>query len=262
MDMNLAKRVGMAAAFKGANILRSYYGKLSSINKKGRTDLVTGADTESERTIIETIRSAFPHHTILAEESGLNQGAADHLWIIDPLDGTTNFTHGLNLFSVSIAYAVEGETVMGIVLSPFTEELFLAQSGIGAYLNNQPISVSNEQRVSDSLLVTGFPYEFDGTSEMLFERFTRCLKVAQAVRRLGSAALDLCYVACGRFAGYWEQHLKPWDTAAGVLIAREAGGMVTDYANQHYDMDKTEILATNGIIHQEMLSILSFEENS
>ena len=260
MDIDRVKRVGTAAAYKGANVLKSKLGKLSTVTKKGRIDLVTEADTESEHVIIETIRSAFPHHSILAEESGLEGGSSDHRWIIDPLDGTTNFAHGLNLFCVSIAYTVKSDIMWGIVLSPLTEELFIAQSEKGAFLNNHPIRVSKEQSVSDSLLVTGFPYETDRRLTPIFARFVNCTKAAQGVRRLGSAALDLCYVACGRFAGYWEQYLKPWDTAAGVLIVKEAGGIITDFSSNPYTVDNNQLLATNGKIHTEMLSLLEPEE--
>jgi myo-inositol-1(or 4)-monophosphatase len=260
MDIELAKQVGLAAAYKGAEVLRSRFGKLKNVNKKGRTDLVTEADTESERVIIQTLRAAFPTHSILAEETGRIEGIPDHQWIIDPLDGTTNFAHGLHIFCVSIAYAVEGEIVLGVVLSPHTEELFTAQTGNGARLNNRLISVSSDNTVSDSLLVTGFPYDIENAYTSNLGRFSNCLKVAQAVRRLGSAALDLCYTACGRFAGYWEQDVQPWDVAAGVLIAKEAGAIVTDYSNNPYTVGKKEILATNGNIHEEMLSLLAIEE--
>ena len=261
MDLELVKKVGIAAAYKGQRVLLSHFnsGK-SKIDKKGAIDLVTEADTESEKTIIGTLKKTFPDHTVLAEESGLNKGEADHKWIVDPLDGTTNFAHRLGLFAISIAFALSGDTVIAIVLSPVTGELFTAVKGQGAELNGRPINVSNAQTVSESLLVTGFPYNLTNGFNPLMTRFSNCLKASQGVRRLGSAALDLCFVACGRFDGFWEQNLKPWDTAAGELIAREAGGTVTDFSNQPFDIYKNEILATNGNVHEEMLLLLELKD--
>ncbi len=252
----------MAAAHKGAAVLQAHLGKLSRIDKKGAIDLVTEADLGSEKAIIDTIRGAFPDHAILAEESGARQGDDDCQWIIDPLDGTTNYAHGLELFAVSIAFARQGEPVFGIVLNPATNELFSAAKGQGARLNGRPITVDGTDRVSDSLLVTGFPYNFATVLQPLLMRFSNCLQAARAVRRLGSAALDLCYVANGRFAGYWEQNLQPWDTAAGLVIAREAGAVVTDFENQTYQINSNQILATNGKVHQEMLNLLRVEEDT
>jgi myo-inositol-1(or 4)-monophosphatase len=260
MNLEHQKRIAMAAAFKGGGVLRSYYGKIFNIDKKGANDLVTEADTESEKIIIKTILQAFPDHAVLAEESGLNQGKIDHMWIIDPLDGTTNFAHKLGLFSISIAYAVDREIILGLVLSPLTGELFTAMKGRGADLNGRAINVSNTKTVSESLLVTGFPYNFKEMRTPLATRFSSCLQASQGLRRLGSAAIDLCYVACGRFDGFWEQNLKPWDTAAGALIAREAGAIVTDFSNHAFTIDKTEILATNGHIHHEMLELLKLKD--
>ncbi len=261
MDLELLKRVGIAAAYKGGCVLRSHHGRISKVEKKGAIDLLTEADTESENVIIETIKKVFPDHAILAEESGLNKGDADHKWIIDPLDGTTNFVHHLDLFSISIAFALRGETVFGVVLSPVTGELFTAIKGKGTALNGRPVKVSNSLTVSESLLVTGFPYNYKDFNPLL-TRFSNCLKASQGVRRLGSAAIDLCYVACGRFDGFWEQNLKPWDTAAGELIAREAGAVITDFSNKQFTIDKKEILATNGKIHKEMLSLLELKDTA
>ena len=256
MDLELIKRTGVGAAYKGAKILNDHFGKITRVTKKGAIDLVTIADTESEKTIIETIRSRFPDHSILAEESGLSKGKATLQWIIDPLDGTTNFAHHLGLFSVSIAFAVDGNIEVGIVLNPVTGELFTAVRGEGAELNGRPIAVSDSRTVSESLLVTGFPYNIRDALERVMTRFANCVSASQGVRRLGSAALDLCYVACGRFDGFWEENLKPWDTAAGTLIANEAGAVTTDFSNRPFAVDKKEILSTNGHIHKEMLSLL------
>jgi len=261
MDLELVKRVGIAAAYKGQSVLLSHYsGGKSKIDKKGPIDLVTQADTESEKIIIGTIKNAFPDHTVLAEESGLNKGESDHKWIVDPLDGTTNFAHRLSLFAISIAFVLSGDTVVAIVLSPITGELFTAVKGKGAELNGSPINVSTAQTVSESLLVTGFPYDLMDSFNPLMTRFSNCLKASQGVRRLGSAAIDLCFVACGRFDGFWEQNLKPWDTAAGELIAREAGATVTDFSNKPFDIYKNEILATNGNVHKEMLLLLALKD--
>lgn len=260
MDLEFVKRVGIAAAYKGGEVLMSHYGKVSKIDKKGAIDLVTEADTESERVIIETIRNVFADHSILAEESGLGIGDKDYQWIIDPLDGTTNFAHQIGFFSISIAFALKGETVFGLVLNPLTRELFTAVKGEGASLNGRRISVSTSKAVSESFLVTGFPYNLRECFDPLMMRFSKCLKASQGVRRLGSAAIDLCFIACGRFDGFWEQNLKPWDTAAGELIAREAGATVTDFSNKPFSVYKKEILATNGRIHKEMLSLLTTED--
>ena len=260
MDLELIKRIGIAAAYKGGGVLMSYYGKAFRIDKKGVIDLVTEADTESESVIIETIQKAFNNHSILAEESGLSTGDSDHQWIIDPLDGTTNFAHQIGLFSISIAFALKGETVFGLVLNPLTRELFTAVKGKGASLNGRQIEVSTSMTVSESFLVTGFPYNLRDHLDPLMTRFSKCLKASQGVRRLGSAAIDLCFVACGRFDGFWEQNLKPWDTAAGDLIAREAGAIVTDFSNKPFTINQQEILVTNGRIHKEMLSLLTIED--
>lgn len=256
MDTNKILETGIKAAFESARILRFYLGNLSEIGKKGETDLVTKADIESERVITETIRSTFPDHSILAEESGLYSCSSSSRWIVDPLDGTTNFAHQLPLFCSSIAFQHEGEIIVGVILNPVTNELFYAVKNQGAYLNGVRINVSDKKDLKESLLVTGFPYNATDIIDQIMKRMTSCLKASQGIRRLGSAALDLCYVACGRFDGFWEQNLKPWDTAAGYLIAREAGGVVTDFANNPFQTEMHEILATNSLIHEEMIVLL------
>ncbi|MFO7666648.1 MAG: inositol monophosphatase family protein [Desulfobacterales bacterium] len=252
MDLKLVKRVGIAAAYKGAEILRANFGKKSKIQKKGAKDLVTESDTESERLIIETIRQVFPSHGILAEESGSDNNGSECIWIIDPLDGTTNFAHNLGLFAVSIALSIKGDMAAGVVLNPITGELFTAVKGEGAQLNGIPIHVSETAPISESLLVTGFPYNVKDIKPLQV-RFFNCLKASQGIRRLGSAALDLCYVASGRFEGFWEENLKPWDTAAGFIIVSEAGGKISDFSGNPYNIYKKEVLATNGKIHEEAL---------
>jgi len=256
MDLVQIKRVAIGAAYKGAEIIRQFYEKMPKIDKKGAIDLVTEADIGSEEAIIGAIQRRYPDHGIWAEESGRHQCTSDYQWIIDPLDGTTNFAHRLGIFAVSIAFAWKGDVVAGVVLNPVDGELFAATADEGSQLNGRPVRVSRATRVSESLLVTGFPYDFHADLEELTVRFADCLRAAQGVRRLGSAALDLCYVACGRFDGFWEQNLHPWDTAAGMLINRQAGGVVTDFRSIPFTVDRKEILATNGRIHRELLSIL------
>jgi len=255
MDIERIKHVGVAAACSGGKILREHFGKLRSVRKKGAIDLVTEADIRSEAAIIDTIAQAFPDHAILAEESGTHTGSGGR-WIIDPLDGTTNFAHNLPLFCVSIAFAVDDRILAGFVLAPLLGELFLGIKDQGAQLNGTPIFVSSTSKLADSLLVTGFPYDHQTIFEPLMRRFGSCLTATQGVRRLGSAALDLCYVASGRFDGFWEQHLKPWDTAAGFLVATEAGARTTVFSGASYSIDKDEILSTNGLIHNELLNLL------
>ena len=256
MELDRIKSVGIAAAYKGADVLRSKFGNISQTRKKGVIDLVTEADTASEECILKIIRTAFPDHSILAEESGQDARDASLVWIVDPLDGTTNFAHQIGWYAISIAFAVEGKVVVGIVLNPVNGELFTATVGDGATCNNHSIRVSTVGDFSDCLLVTGFPYNVRENLEPVVTRFTRCLNAAQGIRRLGSAALDLCYVACGRFEGFWEEYLKPWDTAAGVLIAREAGAQVTDFSGRPHSLAGRETLATNGRIHEDMLKLL------
>lgn len=257
MNIDKILRIAISAAYKSSDVLRNKFGNIEKIRNKGDIDLVTEADIESERVIIEHIKSQFPDHSILSEESGEEIKNSDYLWIIDPLDGTTNFAHGLGLFATSIAFAVKGEVLAGVVLNPITSELFSAQRGKGSFLNGLPISVSSSGTVKESLLVTGFPYDFKTILDPVINRFQSCLTEARGIRRLGAAALDLCYVACGRFDGFWEQNLKPWDTAAGFLIAEEAGAKVTDFSSNSFLLEKKEILVTNQKIHEEMISLLS-----
>ena len=260
MDFGEIKSTAIAAAHRGAKVLMDKLGRLSEINKKGAIDLVTDADTASEKVIIETIHTAFPAHAILAEESGLSEGADGFCWIIDPLDGTTNFAHSLGLFAVSIACAKDDDIICGVVFNPVTSELFTAVKGGGAELNGRPIQVSRTAEIADSLLVTGFPYNVREILDRVMGRLAVCLAASQGVRRLGSAALDLCFLACGRFEGFWEENLKPWDTAAGLLVAREAGARVTDFADNDYKVDMPQLLATNGRIHHQMLELLNSED--
>lgn len=255
MDMDRIKQVGIAAACTGAKILKDHHGQLASVRKKGAIDLVTDADIQSEAAIIRTITEAFPDHAILAEESGDHDGHGG-LWIIDPLDGTTNFAHNLHQFCVSIAFAVDHEILAGFVLAPLLDELFVGLKGQGAQLNGAPITVSATVSLADSLLVTGFPYDHHTIVDVLMHRFSNCLQATQGIRRLGSAALDLCYVASGRFEGFWEQHLKPWDTAAGYLVASEAGARTTGLSGAPFSIFGDDLVCTNGAIHDELIKLL------
>jgi myo-inositol-1(or 4)-monophosphatase len=228
-----------------------------AIRHKGRVDLVTEMDHRSEDYILGQIRARFPEHEILSEESGLLDGHADHTWLVDPLDGTTNYAHGFPIFCVSIAYAHRGELTLGAVYDPSRDELFTAERGRGAYLNGRPIHVSEHAELVDALLVTGFPYDTEGIRNNvgLFARFaTR----AQSLRRLGSAALDLCYVACGRLDGYWETRIGAWDLAAGALIAQEAGARITTLTGDPHFMARPYATVTaNPALHAKMLAVMA-----
>lgn len=256
MDLDRAMQVALRAAYRGAEALRSAMGGGIQIQKKGLRDLVTDADLASEREIVQTIRATYPDHAVIAEESGTSVGISDYRWVVDPLDGTVNFAHRLPFFAVSIALEREQNPLVAVVLNPVSGELFSAMLGKGARLNGNPIQVSDKTLMSESLLATGFPYDLEPGFDVLTARFRRCLKRARGIRRLGSAALDLCFVACGRFDGFWEQHLKPWDMAAGILIVREAGGRVTDFSGGPNPTAKEEVLATNSRIHPEMLALM------
>lgn len=242
-------------AHEAGAILRQRYGKHHQIDKKGVIDLVTEADYQSEKFILSSLQRDFPDHTIVTEEAGRLEGMNAHCWYIDPLDGTVNFAHHIPIFSVSIAYSVEGKVLMGVVYDPMRDECFSAVQGEGAHLNNAPIKVSDVKELTDALLVTGFPYEIRTAVENNLDHFAYFATHAQAVRRLGSAALDLCYVAAGRFDGYWELLLKPWDLAAGSLICQEAGGIITDLnGGPGFLQQPCSLIAANKVIHQRLLA--------
>jgi myo-inositol-1(or 4)-monophosphatase len=242
-------------AREAGSLLRSGMGNVEAVEHKGAIDLVTEFDLQSERLLVEGLRRSFPEDPILAEEGG--GAAGGHRWLIDPLDGTTNFAHGLPVFCISMAYVEAGAIQLGVVYDPMRSELFQALRGQGASLNGKPIHVSREALLDRSLLVTGFPYDIRTADETNLDHFSRLSLRAQAVRRLGSAALDLAYVAAGRFDGYWELRLSPWDWGAGILLVREAGGKVTRLEG---DADifrpPTSIVASNGLIHEAMLRVL------
>lgn len=239
-------------------ILLEKFGKILTVTKKGDINLVTEADLASEKLIIEQIKSYYPKHSILAEESGnaAVDGNSKWKWIIDPLDGTTNYAHGYPCFCVTIALEHEGKIVVAVTFDPTRNEVFAAEKGNGATLNNKPIRVSKTEKLSEALLVTGFPYDFK-QKDNFARHLTSFLLNARGVRRDGSAAIDMAYIACGRFDGFWEEGLNPWDMAAGVLLIEEAGGQITNYHGGNFDLYSPPMCASNGLIHHEMLRVLA-----
>jgi myo-inositol-1(or 4)-monophosphatase len=251
----MLKATLIKAAERAGGILKEYYGQQFKIsNKEGVNNLVTEADHAAEKVIMEIIRGNFPDHHILSEESGDMPAASPYKWIIDPLDGTVNFAHGLPICCVSIGIEEEGQMIMGAVYNPFFNEFYFAQKGYGATLNDQLIRVSDETKVERACLVTGFPYTYLDEPNGPLEVFSRLIRRGVPVRRLGSAAMDLCWVAAGRFDGFYEHKLNAWDSAAGYLIVQEAGGRVTDFRGEAYSPYQHRIVATNGKIHRELLT--------
>ncbi len=244
------------AARLAGRLLRERIGSVREVRHKGIIDIVTDVDEASERLLRETILAAFPTHSILGEEGGSVQGRdARYRWIVDPLDGTTNYAHGFPFFCVSIGFEVDGEVAVGAVYDPSLDEMFVAQRGVGATLNGAPMHVSDTGVLGRSLLATGFPYD-----RALFPRALKGFEImslrSMAVRRAGSAALDLCYVACGRFEAYWEWVVRPWDVAAGSLLVAEAGGQISGLDGRPFRVEGGEVLASNGAVHQAMLESL------
>lgn len=252
---NLARLAG--------DILRAGYDTEHQVGYKGVIDLVTEVDHQSEKFLLGEIRKDFSDHHIFSEESGIIQGNAEHVWYIDPIDGTVNYAHHIPIFCVSIGYAFQGELTVGGVYDPMRDEMYLAERGKGATLNGRPLRVSGATELQRSLLVTGFPYDAWDTPQDNFANFVKFGKISQGVRRLGSAALDLCYVAAGRFDGFWEMALNPWDVAAGGLIAEEAGARVTSVKGEpdYLSPPQSVIAATPGI-HARMLEELNNKEPS
>ena len=240
-----------------AEIMRFFQQSFSISNKEGVNNLVTEADHASEKAIMAVIRNSYPDHQILAEESGKLVQDSTYKWIIDPIDGTVNFAQGIPLNCVSIGIEYEGEIILGAVYNPHLNEFFIAEKGKGAMLNDKPIRVSEKTETIKSCLVTGFPYTYINEPNGPIEVFERFVRKGVPVRRLGSAAIDLCWVACGRFDGFFEQKLEPWDSAAGYLIVEEAGGKVTDFSGQKFSVYQHKLLATNGKIHSEMLEVIN-----
>ncbi len=240
-------------------VLLENLGKVKKIEFKAKNSLVTEVDKLSEEIIINNIKKSFPSHDIFAEESGRHSENSDYLWLIDPIDGTTNYAHAYPFFSISIALEVKGEVEIGLVYDPVKDEMFTAEAGKGAYLNGELIKVSKSDSIEHSNVCTGFMHEVEWMVEANIKHFGNFIRRARAVRRDGSAALDVCYVACGRFDGFWELGLNPWDTAAAVLILKEAGGQVTTFSGDEYSIYLKEILTSNSIIHGQMIEILALE---
>ena len=251
------KELAIEAAVEAGKYALSARFKEVEISCKGAfNNLVTNVDKECEKIIVDKIIQTFPSHSILAEESGENVSFHEIKWVIDPIDGTTNYAHGVPIFSTSIGVLIEGKVIVGVVYDPSRDELFSASCNDGAYLNKKQISVSKAKEVKETLIATGFPYDLKKKKKNL-EYFAKMLDKAQAVRRPGAASIDLCYVACGRFDGFWEFDLSPWDTAAGELLVREAGGKVTDFDNNPFDIYNKSIVATNGKIHDTFIEELT-----
>lgn len=253
-------RLAAALARKAGALIADGLGRERTVHYKSEVDLVTDIDVAAQALIVDGIRQAFPYDAIVAEEDDSAPAAAARqgsCWYIDPLDGTTNFVHGLPHVGVSIAYLEGGRPQAAAVYDPCKEELFLAQHGTGSFLNGRRLSVSGTPSLDRALLVTGFPYDRRTGADVYLSYFRSFLCAAQDVRRFGSASLDLCYVAAGRFDGFWEWKLKPWDTAAGWLIVEEAGGRVTDFDGAAYDPWLPRILASNGLIHESALEVLA-----
>lgn len=250
--MDLALR----AAREAGAILREYQQRGFDIERKGRINLVTAADRASEDHIKALISGSFPEHRILAEESGASAAGNEYRWLIDPLDGTTNFAHGLPCWAVSIGVEYCGEMIAGVIYDPTRDEMYAAERGSGARCNDRPIRVSEIEHLENSLLVTGFPYDVRERMHEYRPAWEGYLSRSQGVRRLGAAAVDMCYVACGYFEGFWEFGLHPWDTAAGWILIEEAGGRVTQRDGSRFDNFAPSIIASNGRVHEEMLAVL------
>jgi myo-inositol-1(or 4)-monophosphatase len=255
-DIEAFARVGEEVAREAGRFLVGHLHRGHTVARKGEINLVTEMDVSAEKLIVSRLTSAFPEHTVVAEEMHAQTASGAITWIIDPLDGTTNYAHGFPVFSVSIGLEVEGIIEWGIVYNPNLEEVFTARRKGGAFLNGAPIHVSKTKSLDASLLVTGFPYDIRTSSRNNLDYFRAFSLHAQGVRRVGSAALDFCYVAAGRFDGFWELSLNAWDCAAGYLMVREAGGNVTNWRGEFGSIYERECLASNSLIHEEMLTVL------
>ena len=240
----------MEIAREAGAVLSRHFERKIGYEYKGAHDLITAADRASEALIVDRLRSHFPSHAIVGEESGSHEGSSEYRWYVDPLDGTTNFAHGFPVFNVTLALECAGELVAGVVFDPTRQEMFSAERGGGAFLNNRRISVSHTEKLEESLFATGFP-NWRRHQDINVHFFYQAAMVSHGVRRAGSAAIDLAYVACGRFDGFWEFGLNPWDVAAGILLVTEAGGAVSDMRGAANRLGRPHILATNGFIHGE-----------
>ncbi len=255
--MDELKEVLLTATKEAGRIILQYFNGVFKVgHKEGVNNLVTEVDKLSEDRIIEVIRASYPSHTIISEEVGELIQPSEYQWIIDPIDGMVNFAHGIPLCCVSIGLMHQGKLILGAVFNPMMNELFLAERGKGATLNGERIQVSAKSDFSKACLVTGFPYKWPEAEEHPIKVFERFVLEGLPIRRLGSAALDLCWVACGRFDGFWEYNLNEWDVAAGYLIVQEAGGRITDFDGLAYNVFEKQTLATNGLIHEQMLKVI------
>ena len=254
---SVERRVAIDAARAAGRALRDALSETRHVSYKGPvTNLVTEMDGRAEAIVVDALTAAFPDDGILAEEGSARRGRSGRRWIIDPLDGTTNYAHGLPLFSVGIGLEMAGSILVGVVYDPTRDELFVGERGGGAWLNDTRLTVSTTATLDTSLLVTGFPYNIREVADTNLKEYATFALRARAVRRLGSALLDFAYVAAGRFDGFWELGLSPWDVAAGRILVEEAGGRVTDLRGGRVDIDRPKIVATNGRIHDEMLAVL------
>jgi myo-inositol-1(or 4)-monophosphatase len=256
-------RLAIAAAKEAGRIQKLYYGRSHQVEYKGDINIVTEVDTLCEKAIIEMILDAFPDHDLLAEERPFEGRGSAWKWIIDPLDGTTNYFHGFPCFCASIGLEVEGEVRLGVVYDPLLDELFHAEKGKGAFLNGNQIRVSRVGHLDRGFLSTGFPYDVREHTDFYLRYFRQFITKSFAIRRPGSAAIDLSYLAAGRFDGFWELKLHPWDVVAGSLMVTEAGGRITDFHSRPFNIYAGEVLASNGLIHEEMVqAIREVEQNT
>jgi myo-inositol-1(or 4)-monophosphatase len=250
-------KTAVAAAVASGRVLMKYYEKKFEVREKPGAGLVTNADLESEAACVKILKKAFPDFGFLTEESPPQKGRGGGRWILDPLDGTTNFVHGFPLFCVSVAAEWEGKLLVGVIHAPVLRETYVAVAGKGARVNGKKLKVSKRAKLSDSLLTTGFTYRKDEWLRREMEAFEHLSRITRAVRRPGSAALDLAYVARGVFDGFWERRLNAWDIAAGVLLVREAGGKVTDFEGNDLHVEHPEVIATNGVLHDELFKAVA-----
>lgn len=259
MSLEKYLKAAKGAAQKAGQFLKDSIDSAQEITFKGSVDLVTNLDKQSQSMIFKCLSDSFPGHDFLAEEGLSEEKGAEFRWIIDPLDGTTNYAHKFPIFTVSIALEKENGVVLGVIYDPLREEMFTALKGEGAFLNERKIGVSSVDDLDKSLVATGFPYDLRVSDVNNINHFNNFVTRVQAIRRCGSAAMDLCYVACGRFDGFWELKLQPWDMAAGALIVEEAGGQISDFLGREFTIYDTEILASNGLIHGQMIDVLQLK---
>ena len=257
MDKKYYADVAVLAAREAGQFIKSKWGTGVAVELKSEINLVTEVDKVAEKIIVGHISKVFPDHDIMGEEGLAERKDSDYKWIIDPLDGTTNFAHSYPLFVVSIALEHKGQIIAGVVYDPLREELYSATQGGGAFLNDKKIQVSRVENLGRALIGTGFAYNLRESKDNNVKQFSDMLMHAQGVRRDGAAAIDLCYVACGRYDGFWELNLFPWDVAAGVLMIEEAGGRVSNYKGQKFSVYEKEIVASNGLIHDGFLAVIN-----